>query len=146
MENWLLYGNIIILSTVKYIIGASMALYYVSPLKGFLLTFVGGICGVLVFTWGGFWLRSVVSKIKLYKIPRKEKKSSKLFLWLKKNGNIEIIALLTPVILSIPVGCFLMVSLNFNKLKILIYMVFSLIFWGIIFFGAKYFFGIKDIL
>ena len=146
MENWFLYGNIILVSMVKYIIGTSFAVIYVSPWVGFFLTFIGGLTGVLLFTWGGFWIKAAFGRLKFSKNTGKKKSHSKLFLWLKNNGNIGIIALLTPLVLSIPVGCFLAVSLNFNKLKILLYMIISLTFWGILIFGVNYFCDIKDIL
>jgi len=146
MENWFLHGNIILVSMVKYIIGNSLAVIYVSPIMGFFLTFIGGLTGVLLFTWGGFWIKAAFGRLKFSKNPGKKKNHSKLFLWLKNNGNIGIIALLTPLVLSIPVGCFLAVSLNFNKLKILLYMIISLTFWGILIFGVDYFCDFKDIL
>jgi hypothetical protein len=90
MENWFLHGNIILVSMVKYIIGTSLAVIYVSPIMGFFLTFIGGLTGVLLFTWGGFWIKAAFGRLKFSKNPGKKKNHSKLFLWLKNNGNIGI--------------------------------------------------------
>jgi hypothetical protein len=49
------------------------------------------------------------------------------------------IALLSPLIISIPVGCFLSIGIESNRLKVLIFQLVALLIWSIVIFGSKYY-------
>lgn len=97
-----------------------------------LLTLIGGISGVVIFTQIGYDIERFFVK----KFPRKFKKFSwknRLLVKLRRKGGIWGVAILTPIFLGIPVGVALCLTLTTDKLKIIKPMIVSIIGWSLIF-------------
>jgi hypothetical protein len=56
---------------------------------------------------------------------------------------LPLIALLTPIVLSIPIGCIAAVIIYGSRKKVVIYMIASVLAWSIMLFGGKQFFGLN---
>ncbi len=101
------------------------------------ITLTGGITGILAFTFIGDALAYGWKKLK--GVFRKQENSpAKKFKWstrfiikTKMRFGLFGVALITPSIISIPVGTFLIHRFYRGKLKNLIVLLFSLIFWGV---------------
>ncbi len=128
--------GLILLSAVKY-------LFAVVPLLSFsnrvwyldmFIVMIGGIIGVFIFTLLGSLISKKFSKISFFKMKFGQlKKMIKI-----KNGYGLIgLALITPISISIPVGCILSTAIESNKSKVLLLQVSSVVFWSILLFGLK---------
>ncbi len=107
-----------------------------SFLKTLLVSGTAGICGSVVF--------SVLSKeiVKLYELfmnryfPKRKKKKftrmNRFVLKTKKYFGITGIAVIAPLFLSLPLGCFLAIRFFGNRNKTILYMSVSSILWTII--------------
>lgn len=128
-----------------------------------LLTSCGGIAGVFFFFFlseiiNRWWSNSFIPyckhqlsnnsiKIFLKKIfyskgpKRKFTRKNKIIIYTKRNWGLIGIAILTPLILSIPVGTFLADRYYKNKQQVLLYLCIAVIVWSLIF---SIFFGFFD--
>ena len=61
---------------------------------------------------------------------------------IKRNGGLWGIALLTPILLSIPVGCLLAITMEHHRMRIVRIMFVSLLIWGGLIFSLKALFDI----
>jgi len=129
-------------SGVKYLIGvASCMAMFSNPGIGFLITSAGALSGVLVFTFGGWWVEQIFKK-KFMSHGKHFNKRTRMLIRLKRNGGLPLVAILTPVILSIPIGCIMATTFVHNRWKIVLYMAFSVLIWGVFIFGSQWIFGI----
>lgn len=122
--------SVVLLSSVKFAIGGiPLAIFYkFSFLKVVVTTTTGGLLGVFAFTFLSEWLIMAGKKI----IPRKPDKKiftwkNKLIVWVKMKMGLAGLAILTPTILSLPLGLFLAVRYYKNRKKIIIYMCASVV-------------------
>ena len=142
------YFIIFFLSAVKYVIGVGYALTWVDNIAlAFSTVLLGSVTGVFVFTLGGYTLMAYLRQ--RYKWKKKVfTKVNRLIIKFKKSGGLPIIAVLTPVLFSIPVGCIAAVLIYDNRKKVISYMLVSVVFWTIVLFGSKLMFGLnlKEIL
>lgn len=120
-----------ILSMIKYqfcLITATVA----QSLFLLLLTMIGGIIGIIIFTQIGLDLeRWLVNKF-----PNWFKRftfKNRILVKLRRNFGIWGISFLTPILLGIPVGVALCLTLTTDKRKIIRPMIFSLVIWTLIF-------------
>jgi hypothetical protein len=94
---------------------------------------VGGFIGVLFFYYFSNFINRFLSK--LFKKKKKKNifsKKVRRFISIKNKYGLIGISLLTPIIISIPVGCFI-ASRFFQKKKITIFvMLFGVIFWSVL--------------
>src|SRR3954462_15051950 len=111
-EDFLEIVSVILLSSIKFSIGGvPLAIFYkFSFIKAVTTTSVGGILGVFVFNFLSEWLIKTGKRI----IPRNPRKKiftwkNKLIIWIKWKMGLSGLALLTPLLLSIPFGLFLAV-------------------------------------
>lgn len=129
-------------STVKYVIGVATA--FIDPnlnhFEGFIITTLGGWLGAFVFIYGGEWIKHQWAK--KYHI-KKFTKITRRLVWIRSHGGLPSVAFLTPIFLSIPIGCMFAVAFENNRKKILIHMFISIVLWGILFFGIKWLFNIN---
>lgn len=132
--------TIVLLSAVKYALGVGTALASVDAITGFFLTSLGGILGAIVFVFGGGFLelwvfRHFRSKTKIKKIFTKK---NRVLVQMRKRGGLILIAFISPLFISIPVGSLVAASFIKNKLKIVIYLSISVLIWGVFIFMIKH--------
>ncbi|WP_299345699.1 hypothetical protein [uncultured Maritalea sp.] len=93
-----------------------------------------GSSGVIFFYYTTGWINIQINSL----LPEKKKKKvftrgNRRFINIKNKYGLIGISLLTPVLLSIPLGCFL-ASRYFSKNKYtLLIMIAGIVFWGVIF-------------
>jgi hypothetical protein len=94
----------------------------------------GGTFGVLIFTFLGAAISKKLEKYNFFKMKR-----SKLRKLIKiKNGYGLIgIAFITPVIISIPVGCIISSAFENDRNRILRLQISSVLIWSLVLFVAK---------
>lgn len=121
----------IILSMLKYqfcLITATVATSWLL----LLLTMIGGILGIIIFTQIGYDLEKWLVK----RFPRWFKRftlKNRILVKLRRNWGIWGISFLTPILLGIPVGVALCLTLTTDKRKIIRPMILSLVVWTLIF-------------
>jgi hypothetical protein len=131
---------VILLSSVKFGLGGiPLALFYhFSFFKTVVTTSVGGIIGILLFGY----LSDVILKLfnRLWKIwqskhPGKPKKKftwrNKMIVKVKTRFGLLGLAILTPTLLSMPLGMLLAERYFHNKQRVILYMITSVIFWSV---------------
>ncbi len=148
-----------LISSVKFVFAFPFALkYHFNFPTTLLVTSVGGIAGVLFFAFISaellifyHWFVHVylakfpkihrfaknVKKFYHKFFPRKQKKifnkRSKRFVRIKQSWGLAGIALLTPLLLSIPIGTFLAIRFFTRSKNTLLLLCLSVIFWSVIF-------------
>ena len=136
MNSWITILVAFVWSAFKYSIGASIAVTTIqSAIVGFIVTTLGAVTGIIFFTKSEIWIKQKFSTY--FKSKKKFTKTRRWIVRIKKMGGLPLIALLTPVLLSIPLGCFLAATLERNQKKIIWYHVASVLFWGSIYFYLK---------
>lgn len=120
-----------ILSMLKYqfcLITASVAQSWIL----LLLSLLGGVIGIVIFTQIGYDLEKWLVK----RFPKWFKRFSlknRILVRIRRNWGIWGISFLTPILLGIPVGVALCLTLTTDKRKIIKPMVLSLVGWTLIF-------------
>ena len=133
--------SVFLLSTVKFVFGGvplALGLGF-SFFKAVTVTSSGGFVGVIFFVFLSEKLISNVKKLKeKSRIPDIQLSSKKIFtrknkiiVNVKHRFGLLGIAFLTPLLLSIPVGCYVAVRYFKNRHLILVYMFASILFWSI---------------
>ena len=124
-------------SPFKFMFGVASAFLTqgLHPLLGFALTCGGAMLGVLVYVYAGEWLleRWLARRRK----RRVFSKGSRRLVRIRKSGGLWGVALLTPVLLSIPVGCILAITMEHHRMRIVRMMFVSIAAWGVLIFGLK---------
>jgi hypothetical protein len=129
-------------STIKYLIGVGVAMAgFHNPFYGWLFTSTGAMFGVVLFTYSEFWLEGRMRQ--WFKPKKRFSKTKRRLVWLRLHGGLPLIALLTPLILSIPVGTLLCTTFIHEKHKILIWQGISILFWGGLIFGSLAIFDVN---
>ncbi len=146
--------QIILISAFKFLfaplISFKMGFNY---LQTMLYTTIGGILGVLFFfflskivitlykKYLSGYIKYVLSKFRkkntytaptIVKVKRKFTRKNKFIILLKSKFGLIGIAILTPTILSIPIGTFIASKYFTNKKSILIYLSVSVAFWSFV--------------
>jgi hypothetical protein len=133
--------SIIFFSSWKFAATFPVAVYimHMSFAETLLYTNIGGIIGALVFfyfsaflirLWDRFW----PERFKFQKKTRRIfTKSNRRFVRLKKKFGLFGIALLSPAILSIPLGAFLTVKYYGTKTRNILWLVAGQILWSSIY-------------
>lgn len=106
-------------------------------------TVLGGMFGVVLYTFFGELLRKGIQLV----FPRYNgesilEKRKGLIEKIRSRGGLIGIALLTPIILSVPVGTVAAVAIGYRWPRILLYMFAAFSFWAFLFFGLYDFLGI----
>lgn len=136
-----MFGKILLgflISTVKYFFGAGFCIgaFPDNHFLSFTVSAAGGIAGVFIFTYGETWLNEHVFKKYFFKKGHRINKRNRFLIKLKHSGGLPLVAFLTPLFLTIPVGSILATTFIHSRKKILIYISASVILWGIIIFGS----------
>jgi hypothetical protein len=123
-------------STVKYSVGVGVALAgFDHAIWGFLFTTMGAATGVVFFTYSETWLEKRLQR--WFKPKKTFSKTSRRLVRLKQKGGLPLIAFLTPIILSIPVGCLMATAFINDKKTIILWQMGSILLWGGFFFGLQ---------
>ncbi|MBS3913359.1 MAG: hypothetical protein KG003_02580 [Bacteroidetes bacterium] len=130
-------------SAIKYLIGAALSMVvFTNPLLGFFVTTTGAITGIIFFTYGGLWIEEKFRRRFLSK-GKHFNRRTRLLVRLKRSGGLPLVAFLTPIILSIPLGCIMATAFIHSRTKIVVYMTLSVVFWGSLIFGSAGFFHLN---
>lgn len=132
---------IIISSTWKFAATFPIAIYLfnMSFLETILYTNIGGFLGIVVFTmfskgliklYDAFWPAKLTCKRKSKKVFTRR---NRRLVTLKNKYGLPGIAILTPVLLSIPLGVFLNTKYYGNKKISYLYLLLSQIVWSVIY-------------
>lgn len=132
-------------SLIKFSMGSLAAIAANLGLGGSLANVIGGIIGIVLFTYlGGFIQEYLVRKFP-NRFGKKFTSSNRFLVRIKRRFGLGGIAALTPIILSIPVGVLFALALTHDKKKIMISMIMSVLFWAIILFLPYFLFDINII-
>lgn len=125
------------LSFFKFLAGGAVAFASLNPVEGFISVLLGSSASALFFTYGGSaWLEFIRRRRK--KNPVKLfTKWNRFLVKLKKNGGLPVIALISPIVISIPVGCLVALTFIHDKSKIASFMIASAFIWSFLLFGFK---------
>ncbi len=144
MESVIEIASVFLLSTVKFVFGGlPLALALGFPFfKAVVVTSVGGFTGSAFFVSISDKLVDYLKKRKHQKlienhtpnpVPKKIfTRRNKIIVRVKHRFGLAGIALLTPLLFSIPIGCFIAVRYFKNKQQILIYMFVAVLFWSVV--------------
>jgi len=135
--HWETYPLVLGLSSFKFLFGVAAAIgnqYHFW--EQFLVTFVGGAAGTTLLTFFGERLRAWWFRVRYRssKGPHRDPNRA-LPKWqraIKRSGLLGI-ALLTPPLLSPPLGCSLAVALGYSRLRITVAMAASMLIWAFVF-------------
>jgi hypothetical protein len=122
---------------------AAVLLFDYNFVKVIATTVSGGIFGVVVFTYLSDALIKWWNRYRLRRFNKKYKsfsKSNRRIIRVKSRFGLMGIALVSPILLSIPVGAFLCDKFYKNKKKVMLYLSVSVIFWDILLYFIFYFF------
>lgn len=134
MDHLLEIISVILLSGLKFIGAPFLASisYEFTFWESFLFCCIGGWLGILVFVWLSDQLIKFFNKF-IMRNPAKRK----VFTWKNKmivktvrSFGLKGLAIITPAILSIPLGCFLAVRYFSNKKQVILYLSASVLLWS----------------
>jgi len=133
MESEILkYLSVYFLSCFKFIFGPTLgAAYGFSMVETAVITILGMMTTVVILTFGGEKIRSYCLKRSTNR--RRFTKRSRRFVYIWKRYGLFGVAFLTPLIFSPPIGTLLMSIAGGPRRQIFSYMLFSAVFWSIIF-------------
>ena len=127
---WFLVASVkFVIAVTKLLVISNRAWYW-----DMLIVMAGGTFGVLIFTFLGAAISKKLEKYNFFKMKR-----SKLRKLIKiKNGYGLIgIAFITPVIISIPVGCIISSAFENDRNRVLRLQISSVLIWRLVLFVAK---------
>ena len=131
IEEIIKIGSIMFASSFKMLFGVplSLAAGY-GILETLFLASLGGIIGVVVFTFFSQWLIQTVDRVTFFK--RKSKvfsKRNRMIIRVRQRFGLMGLAFIAPN-LTIPIGTFVLVKYFKNRRKIILYESLSVIFWA----------------
>ncbi|MBP7497611.1 MAG: hypothetical protein KA792_08120 [Bacteroidales bacterium] len=131
------YLEIILISSVKFVAGAPISFIQgLNFAETLILTSVGGLGGVLFFYYFSKLIPKSLSKyfIKKENVDNKSVKGfkNKILYFIQNKYGLTGIVVLTPVLLSIPLGTILAKKYYTNSYKVAFYLSSSVFAWAII--------------
>jgi len=130
--------GIFFLCTSKFLAGILWALATdLDWATGLLVTGTGGIVGVVFYLFVFDFIVKYISK-RTQHVKVKFNRWRRFMIFIKQKGGLFGIAALTPLLLSIPIGIALSLSLNADKKKILAVHLLSVIIWTFLIFIVKF--------
>ncbi len=130
------------LSCIKYLLGVSMAAVALTPIEGFISVVIGSSISVLIYVYGGkaltqYFIRRKKMKLgNAYVAPKIFTKKNRFLVKIRKNGGLPLVAFLSPIIISLTVGCLLAITFVKDKKQIVAYMIISIFIWSVVIFGG----------
>lgn len=112
-------------------------------LGGSLANIIGGIIGIVIFTYLGSFIQEFFIRKYPNQFGKKFTRSNRFLVRIKQRFGLGGIAVLTPIVLSIPVGVLFALTLTHDKRKIMISMLVSMFFWATLLFLPYYLFNIN---
>jgi hypothetical protein len=138
VSNAFLIFSILLWSSSKFLVGSGIALATLNPLEGAITTMIGGVVGVVVWVFFGHGLKSLwLRKVSAKRRAKVFSKRNRFLVKLKNKGGLWLIALLTPGILSIPVGCLVSISMEQDRFKVISIQSIGIVIWSLVIFGGK---------
>jgi hypothetical protein len=130
-------------SIVKFSMFSLTAIAGNLGLGGSLANIIGGIIGIVLFTYLGSYIQEYLVRKFPRRFGRRFTSSNRFLVRIKQRFGLGGIAVLTPIILSIPVGVLFALALTHDKKKILISMLMSMFFWATVLFLPYFLFDIN---
>ncbi len=139
MELLLKILTVLFWSAIKYIVGISFAIGFgFNQIEILLYTVLGGMMGVVVYLYLWEFILHTYYKYFPKKIkPIKFTKWKRRLVVFIRKYEVWGVALLTPIILTPPVGTILASTIETNKWRIKLIMFFSFCFWTLLILGLK---------
>lgn len=139
MELLLKILTVLFWSAIKYIVGISFAIGFgFNQIEILLYTVLGGMMGVVVYLYLWEFILHTYYKYFPKKIkPIKFSKWKRRLVVFIRKYEVWGVALLTPIILTPPVGTILASTIETNKWRIKLIMFFSFCFWTLLILGLK---------
>jgi hypothetical protein len=135
-EGFLHLVGIFLLSGVKFLGGLIWAIAFIeNDLIGWFVSALGGIFGSFIWIFLGHWIQDkwIQFSASGNKNRASVKRFSKKNRWLvriKQKGGVYLLVFLAPLIISIPVGCLILTSMESNRYRLLMLMTISVLLWG----------------
>jgi len=144
--------TIIFFCTFKFAAAFPVAIYLVkmTPLETLLYTNSGGIIGTYVFMYLSEFLIRIWNKYWPQRLKRNKRKKqvftvrNRRIVRIKMKYGLWGIVILSPVLLSIPLGSFLMVKYYGLKMKNMLWLLSGQIVWSVIY--VMFYFYVKMLL
>ncbi len=160
--------QVLLVSAIKFFIAPPISnVYGFDYIQTVITTTAGGIFGVVFFYYLSSMLirlfkmispyishsfRPIIREIAELFPPSKEKKKKRIFTWknrliikTRKRFGLIGIALLTPILLSIPLGSFLTAKYYSRQKYALLYLSMSIVFWSFFISSIVFFKGFNPI-
>ena len=100
------------------------------------ITIVGGFMGVLFFYFASGWvMKTYVNLVPSKKNPKPKKvmtRKNKLIIWVKQNFGIVGLSLITPSLISIPLGSILAARFFSYDKRTVPFLLLSVVFWSFV--------------
>ncbi len=99
-------------------------------IPAFLFNFIGGCLGVYVYTYLGEHLRDwYIKRQKQKGTYRVVTKRNKLIIFFRKKLGLKGVAFLSPILITLPLGTAILLTMTKNHKKIIQYLLLSCFFW-----------------
>ncbi len=133
--------SLFLLTSVKFVVGvpAAYAAMQMTFLELSLFSSISGIFGVACFVFLSDWLFKIWDNLRMKYFPPKEakakrkifSKSARRYVLIVRKYGLAGLALLTPTLLSIPIGTILARKFFPNRAKVFFYLSGSVILWAV---------------
>ena len=140
MATFIQFVLLFLLSTVKFVVGvpSAFAAFKLGFVELILFASGAGITGVTIFMFFSDWLFKMWGAFRIRFLPAQNPKPHKIFskksrLYVKiiRKYGLPGIALITPTIISIPVGTLLARRIFPDRKKVFFYLSVSVVLWSI---------------
>lgn len=134
---WTNYLILIVVASTKFALTPLVSLsMQVTKTELFFTMLFGGLFGYFLFFYFSEYLINRFSSFRLKRKSRERRvfsKKNRMIIGIVRKRGLLVLALLTPILLSIPVGAFLAARYFTNKAKINVVMVTSIVLWSIVY-------------
>lgn len=143
MSSWFSSLLVLLGSTFKFSVGSFTAMFYKLGLAGSLANIIGGTIGIVLFTYLGDFIQSYFIKTFPKRFGKRFTSTNRFLVRVKQKFGLGGIVVVTPIILSIPVGVLFALALTNDKKKIMFSMIISMLFWAAVLFLPYYLFDLN---
>lgn len=134
---WSNYLILILVASTKFALTPLVSLpMQITRVELFFTMLFGGLMGYFLFFYFSEYLIHKFAGFKLTRRKRERRvfsKRNRMIIRIVRKRGLILLALITPIILSIPVGAFLAARYFTNKFKINVIMVSSIVMWSVIY-------------
>lgn len=128
--------SIFFLSAVKFMFAPSVAIAAgFTLLETILITSTGGMFGITVFYYFGHWIIKVIDRWRFGKNKPRTKKvftrKNKFIVRLKGRFGLVGLIIITPALLSIPIGCVVAAKFYYNNKSTYPMLLISTVIWSV---------------